>query len=215
VTTDLVTVVVLAALVAVGCSDDDDGTTSTTTAAPAATTTTSASAATTSTTTSALPDDGVSVPSAPAGGASTVPGAPATTPPDDLVPDGTSFGYVTAIGIEDRTVTIDIAELLTGDAAVQAAVEDGALEPGATSIDNDYYVRNRNPKLRTAGVGPTAPVNVLEDLGSPDLRAGSLRDLAQMLTEVAAGGGVDAARLPVQITATGGVVTRIDQVFFP
>ena len=134
----------------------------------------------------------------------------------DAVPDGTSFGYVTAINIGGSTVTIDIAELLTGDAAVTAAIEDGALEPGETSIDNDYYVRNKNPKLRTVTVGPTAPVNVLSSPGSPDLESGSLQKLAEALTAVPAGDPAEGGpRLPVQIVARGGVISRIDEVFFP
>ena len=134
----------------------------------------------------------------------------------DAVPDGTSFGYVTAINIGGSTVTIDIAELLTGDAAVTAAIEDGALEPGETSIDNDYYVRNKNPKLRTVTVGPTAPVNVLSSPGSPDLESGSLQKLAEALTAVPAGDPAEGGpRLPVQIVARGGLISRIDEVFFP
>jgi len=123
---------------------------------------------------------------------------------------------VTAINIGGSTVTIDIAELLTGDAAVTAAIEDGALEPGETSIDNDYYVRNKNPKLRTVTVGPTAPVNVLSSPGSPDLESGNLQKLAEALTAVPVGDPAEGGpRLPVQIVARGGLISRIDEVFFP
>lgn len=193
-----------------GCGGDDDaGDTTTTSVADAVTTTTLAAPTTSSTPTTTAGG---------AGSTTTAAGAPTTTgvdaAPSDAVPDGTSFGYVTAINIGGSTVTIDIAELLTGDAAVKAAIEDGALEAGETSIDNDYYIRNKNPKLRTAPVGPTAPVNVLSSPGSPDLESGSLQELAEALTAYPADPAAG-PRLPVQIVATGGTISRIDEVFFP
>ena len=193
-----------------GCGDDAAETPATTTTTPraAATSTTSTTRASSTTTVASGATTTVAGTAAPGGTTTTA----VATPSGDLVPDGTSFGYVTAINIGGRTVTIDIAELLTGDAAVKAAIEDGVLEPGETSIDNDYYVRNKNPKLRTAPVAPTAPVNVLADPGSPDLSSGSLQELALSLSKVTSD---DGPRLPVQIVASGGIVTRIDEVFFP
>jgi hypothetical protein len=199
-----------------GCGGDDtaDGADPTTTAAAKPTSTTSAPTTTSSTTTTVADGGAGSTTTAAVGVTTTAGGSDAASA--DAVPDGTSFGYVTAINIGGSTVTIDIAELLTGDAAVTAAIEDGALEPGETSIDNDYYVRNKNPKLRTVTVGPTAPVNVLSSPGSPDLESGSLQKLAEALTAVPAGDPAEGGpRLPVQIVARGGLISRIDEVFFP
>jgi hypothetical protein len=199
-----------------GCGGDDtaDGADPTTTAAAKPTSTTSAPTTTSSTSTTVADGGAGSTTTAAVGVTTTAGGSDAASA--DAVPDGTSFGYVTAINIGGSTVTIDIAELLTGDAAVTAAIEDGALEPGETSIDNDYYVRNKNPKLRTVTVGPTAPVNVLSSPGSPDLESGSLQKLAEALTAVPAGDPAEGGpRLPVQIVARGGLISRIDEVFFP
>ena len=199
-----------------GCGGDDtaDGADPTTTAAAKPTSTTSAPTTTSSTTTTVADGGAGSTTTAAVGVTTTAGGSDAASA--DAVPDGTSFGYVTAINIGGSTVTIDIAELLTGDAAVTAAIEDGALEPGETSIDNDYYVRNKNPKLRTVTVGPTAPVNVLSSPGSPDLESGSLQKLAEALTAVPVGDPAEGGpRLPVQIVARGGLISRIDEVFFP
>lgn len=199
-----------------GCGGDDtaDGADPTTTAAAKPTSTTSAPTTTSSISTTVADGGAGSTTTAAVGVTTTAGGSDAASA--DAVPDGTSFGYVTAINIGGSTVTIDIAELLTGDAAVTAAIEDGALEPGETSIDNDYYVRNKNPKLRTVTVGPTAPVNVLSSPGSPDLESGSLQKLAEALTAVPAGDPAEGGpRLPVQIVARGGVISRIDEVFFP
>lgn len=199
-----------------GCGGDDtaDGADPTTTAASRSTSTTSAPTPTSSTSTTVADGGAGSTTTAAVGVTTTAGGSDAASA--DAVPDGTSFGYVTAINIGGSTVTIDIAELLTGDAAVTAAIEDGALEPGETSIDNDYYVRNKNPKLRTVTVGPTAPVNVLSSPGSPDLESGNLQKLAEALTAVPVGDPAEGGpRLPVQIVARGGLISRIDEVFFP
>ncbi len=208
-------------LLVAGCGGDDtaDGADPTTTAASRSTSTTSAPTPTSSTSTT-VADGGAGSSTTAAVGVTTTAGSSDAASADaasaDAVPDGTSFGYVTAINIGGSTVTIDIAELLTGDAAVTAAIEDGALEPGETSIDNDYYVRNKNPKLRTVTVGPTAPVNVLSSPGSPDLESGNLQKLAEALTAVPVGDPAEGGpRLPVQIVARGGVISRIDEVFFP
>lgn len=203
-------------LLVAGCGGDDtaDGADPTTTAAAKPTSTTSAPTTTSSISTTVADGGAGSTTTAAVGVTTTAGGSDAASA--DAVPDGTSFGYVTAINIGGSTVTIDIAELLTGDAAVTAAIEDGALEPGETSIDNDYYVRNKNPKLRTVTVGPTAPVNVLSSPGSPDLESGSLQKLAEALTAVPAGDPAEGGpRLPVQIVARGGLISRIDEVFFP
>ena len=203
-------------LVVGGCGGDDtaDGADPTTTAAAKPTSTTSAPTTTSSISTTVADGGAGSTTTAAVGVTTTAGGSDAASA--DAVPDGTSFGYVTAINIGGSTVTIDIAELLTGDAAVTAAIEDGALEPGETSIDNDYYVRNKNPKLRTVTVGPTAPVNVLSSPGSPDLESGNLQKLAEALTAVPVGDPAEGGpRLPVQIVARGGLISRIDEVFFP
>jgi len=203
-------------LLVAGCGGDDtaDGADPTTTAAAKPTSTTSAPTTTSSISTTVADGGAGSSTTAAVGVTTTAGGSDAASA--DAVPDGTSFGYVTAINIGGSTVTIDIAELLTGDAAVTAAIEDGALEPGETSIDNDYYVRNKNPKLRTVTVGPTAPVNVLSSPGSPDLESGNLQKLAEALTAVPVGDPAEGGpRLPVQIVARGGLISRIDEVFFP
>lgn len=56
-------------------------------------------------------------------------------------------------------LTIDYVQFLTGQAAIKAAIADGVIKAGET-LDNDYYIRNQNPKLRTfiilAGASITA-----------------------------------------------------------
>lgn len=56
---------------------------------------------------------------------------------------------------------LDYVEFLTGEAANQAAREDGKIEPGET-VPNDCYVRNRSSKIRTFEIGDKVEVLVKE-----------------------------------------------------
>jgi hypothetical protein len=56
------------------------------------------------------------------------------------------------VNVAGRTVTVDLVQWFTGDAAAKAAAEDGKESPPP----NDYYVRNVNPRLRTLPVAPGA-----------------------------------------------------------
>lgn len=156
------------------------------------------------------------------GGPTSVPGAgapsstaavpPPTAAPTDPMPAGRSFGFVTGVNVADRIVTVDVAELLTGDAAVAAAIADGAVPPDAIGVDNDYYVRNRNPLVRTVAVAPAAVVRTLQDLGSPRMHETSL---AQLAVHVSLRRSFGQSGAPAWVTVTGGVVTRIEEVYFP
>lgn len=52
---------------------------------------------------------------------------------------------------------VDYIQFLTGAEADAAAIEDGKIPPGE-HIENDYYIRNQNPKLRTFEVASTVEV---------------------------------------------------------
>ena len=49
------------------------------------------------------------------------------------------------VDVAGRTVTVDLVQWFTGEAAAKAAAEDGQESPPP----NDYYLRNVNPRLRT------------------------------------------------------------------
>jgi len=106
------------------------------TTAPVATTTSTAPA-TTSTTARAV--DGPL-------GSGCSPGEAAT------LPEGEWFGFVTATSASG--IEFDLACWFTGQAAVEAAAEDGEESPPP----NDYYVRNDNPQIRSLTVSPEAGV---------------------------------------------------------
>ncbi|HUG31777.1 MAG TPA: hypothetical protein VMM14_02700 [Acidimicrobiia bacterium] len=121
----------------------------TTTEAPSTSTTDAASSTTVLSTTTTSPggDDG-----ADGSGCSPGPGA---------LPDGEWFGFVVAT--DDAELEFDLACWFTGDAAVEAAAEDGEESPPP----NDYYVRNVNETLRTVSVAPDTEVTWYPEVGDP------------------------------------------------
>jgi hypothetical protein len=95
-------------------------------------------------------------------------GTPATTaaPPSTAATPTTSEPVVLAGGrhpvylktvAPDRpTITFDLIQFFTGEAATKAAAEDGEESPPP----NDYYIRNVNSRLRTLPVQSGAPITV-------------------------------------------------------
>jgi hypothetical protein len=194
------------------CGGDDEATDGPTTTRRTTTTTVDRSTTTGAPASTITVADGTGSTTTTAKGDAATTTAAAPKPPSDPVPDGNSFGYLKGVDVGGSTITIDIAELLTGDEAVQAAIEDGVLEPGETSIDNDYYIRNKNAKLRTAPVAPTATVRTLDDVGSPDLSTSSMTSLAGDLAERSTN---EPDGIPIRIVAAGGIVSHVEEVFFP
>jgi hypothetical protein len=151
------------ALLGAACGDDDDATAGPGTTAPEPGGTTTTAAPTEGPTTSQPPT--TSPATTPTTGPSAVEdraeGAGCTPDGDDLT-DGRWFGFVSAptgSGFE-----FDLACWFTGDAAAEAAAEDGEESPPP----NDYYVRNANPRLRSLTLAsPDVPVTWTEQAGDP------------------------------------------------
>jgi hypothetical protein len=128
-------------LTAAACGSDDDSSgdnagravvTTTTTAAAADTTTSTGDA----TTTTGAPSEFASGPNyVTTEGPS---GAGCTPGQTDTLPTGWWAGEITSVG--ESSIDLDLICFFSGDAATQAAQEDG------TQAENDYYVRNANPR---------------------------------------------------------------------
>jgi hypothetical protein len=76
-----------------------------------------------------------------------------------LLADGRHAGYVTAIDGSARTITVDVIQFLTGDAANEAFHQDHPEVGG--NVPNGYYIRNVNTRLRTLPVRQNATVHVV------------------------------------------------------
>jgi hypothetical protein len=68
-------------------------------------------------------------------------GAPTTSEPVELA-DGRHPVYLKSVDPGQQTVTFDLIQFFTGDAATKAAAEDNKESPPP----NDYYIRNVNPQ---------------------------------------------------------------------
>lgn len=113
------------------------------------TTTTGTSPTTTvATTSTSLPDSGPTTlpPNEGPSGSGCTPGDTVT------LPEGEWFGFVEATSA--TTIDFDLACWFTGEAAVEAAAEDGEESPPP----NDYYVRNDNTQIRSLTMSSEAMV---------------------------------------------------------
>jgi hypothetical protein len=186
-----------------GCGDDDDdddeGATPTTASAPATTSSTAAPPTTASPSTTA---PSTTAPPTTAGGATEEPSELGDS--DDTgrseLEDGRHFGFWETFEIGDTIAygEFDLAQLLTGAAAEAAAAERG------DEVNNDYYIVNDNPRLRTLIAEGDTVVQVLEG-GTPDLIDTNVADFAVERSPDAG----------FWVTIEDGIVTEIEQQFVP
>lgn len=155
-----VALVLMLALVLVGCGGDED---STTTLASTGSSVGGTSSTETSTTTTVAPTTS----SASTTESSTTTEPSTTTTTEELssaetrLPDGTirAMGYIDRVWEDGgvRYLSIDYAEMLTGPEADAAAIEAGEIPPGE-HVPNDYYIRNVNPMKREFAVSDSVEI---------------------------------------------------------
>ena len=170
------------ALLMAGCSSG--GGTSTTTASttfvqPDETTTTAGLPGELTTSTSAEPVTGDSTTTTAVveetTTSSTVPGETTTTEKLSTAEQRLANGHIKAMGYikkvwvqgGKRYISIDYAEMLTGQAAIDAAVAAGEIQPGE-DLPNDYYIRNTNHELRQFEVSASVAITTASWDASPD-----------------------------------------------
>jgi hypothetical protein len=158
-------------MLAAACGGTGDTTTTsgpTTTAAQQTTTTAATTTTASTTTTTQAPETTTTL--APAGGpfvvgepgASPVEALPGSdgasgsgcAPGSDALPDGIWFGFITARAADG--IDFDLACFYAGDIAYEEGAKDGE------EVNNDYYIRNDNPTLRTIAVDATVPVYAID-----------------------------------------------------
>ena len=110
---------------------------------------------------------------------------------------------VKRVTMAGRTVTVDLVQWFTGEAAAKAAAEDGKESPPP----NDYYIRNVNPRLRTLPLATNARLTLTAQTAG---QGGS--DPVQ----------VDLARLAASgrnhlfwATVQGGRIQRLEEQYLP
>jgi hypothetical protein len=133
-----------------------------------------------------------------------------------VLADGRSAAYLTGLDTARNTVTLDLIEFLTGDAA---KAEWRKKHPGDTSgPDNDYMIINNNTKLRTLPVAAGAQCVVLSSLGGTDTKTISFAAFPAFLHQQNTGMKLtapDIAVLPFWLTVEHGTVVKFEEQFLP
>lgn len=153
------------------------------------------------------------VPTAPSTTASTTEPAPPAPKPE--LEDGRHFGYVKSVdlGPKPATIEFDLAYLLTGKEANREAAKRGYPTP----VDNDYFVVNDNPKLRTLPLSDDLELRLLDWKHCCDtFFAGDLgRFAASFEREKYPAGNYKGRFSAYTLTVEDGVVVEIDEHYFP
>ena len=134
-------------------------------------------------------------------------------PVTDVTAEGRLFGSIKAVNA--TSLELDEAEFLTGEAANEAAVEDGYIEEGDT-VPNDYYVDDPNQRITWLPISRDVVVELetyAED-GNVGLAPRDYTDLVCIFEETVP---IDRSHTQAWywVTVTDGVVTRIEEQYVP
>ena len=132
---------------------------------------------------------------------------PATTEPAELT-DGRHPAYIKSVDAAGQTVTFDLIQFFTGEAATKAAAEDGEESPPP----NDYYIRNVNSRLRTLPVKAGAPITV--NVLAAQATGSATKDVPVTLEKLASY-FPNSGTPPFWITVEQGQITEMAQQFLP
>jgi hypothetical protein len=219
---------VVLALLAAGCGGGSSTTTTTTFAQPEETTTTglpgelttsteaAGGDATTTTTTTAVAEETTT---------SSTGAEESTTTTEKLstAEQRLANGHIKAMGYikkvweqgGKRYISIDYAEMLSGQAAIDAAVKAGEIQPGE-DLPNDYYIRNTNTQERQFEVSGSAAITTSTWDASPDApRAITWADFVSLWSATPPEAAVYLRDAPWWIERDGQTVIRIDEQYLP
>lgn len=135
---------------------------------------------------------------------------------DRAPPDGRHFGYIKTIDARYATLTIDLATLVTGDAADRAAAAAGEIQAG-DHVPNGYFIENRDESYVTLRLDDGVVVRVLGD--PPRLVEGELLPLAASFAkrpdEVRRGARYRGVTSQYWVTVRDGVIVEIEEQYLP
>jgi hypothetical protein len=173
-------------------------------------TTTSTSAATSTSTT------------APATSSSTTESSTTTTTEalssaETRLPNGNirAMGFIDKVWEEDgaRYLSIDYAEMLTGEEAKAAAIEAGEIGPDE-DLPNDYFIRNTNPQTREFRVSDSVAITTATLGGAMD-EPGTWAEFLSFWSDSPPEGGEHLHMVPWWIERDGAVVISIAEQYLP
>ena len=142
--------------------------------------------------------------------------APTTEPPTTAaLDDGRHFGYVKGMDASAKTLVFDLAYFLSGEEANKAAAEDGVIEAGET-VDNDYYIRNQNTRLRTVPYASSVKITLVN---WPDCCSNPVDgDVSKFVASFQPSGKDDLYMGPDSqywLTVQDGTVVQIEEQYLP
>lgn len=150
-----------------------------------------------------------------AGGATTPRTGQPSASPSPALDDGRHFGYIQSVQLtaQPQFIVFDLAFLLTGDEANQAAADRGMETP----VPNDYFIVNDNPRLRELPAAPGLRILLLDWTNCCDTM---FRADPQLFQE-----SFDRKKYPpgnykgkfsgYWLTVRGGAVTKVEEQYFP
>lgn len=210
-----VTVLLAVSLVlANGCGDGEE--TTTTASAPATTVTTAAPTTTTAASVS------TSVPVTETSSTTTVPSTTTTTieelsSAETRLPNGDikGMGFIDIVWEADgmRYLSIDYAEMLTGEEARQAAIEAGYIEPDE-DLPNDYFIRNVSNQKREFAVADVVAITTSTRSGGPG-EAATWEEFLSFWSGDPPEGAQHLHDMPWWIIRSGNEVYAIDEQYIP
>jgi hypothetical protein len=119
-----------------------------------------------------------------------------------VLTDGNHDAFIRKLDTRGRTVVVDVVQVFTDKAAVEAAVQDGRSREDAQYLS--VWVRNQNPRLRTLPLASGFKVNLIGGCEDSTL---SREALLQKLAANARIAGV----YYYTLTVKDGAVQRIDE----
>jgi hypothetical protein len=113
-----------------------------------------------------------------------------------------------------RYISIDYAEMLTGDEAIAAAVAAGDIAPGE-DLPNDYFIRNTSPQKREFVVAPSASITTATFGGGSDQQPASWSEFMSFWSDSPPEGAEHLHDVPWWIERDGKVVVSIEEQYLP
>ncbi len=208
---------------AAACSGDTTSTTVTTGSVQPEETTTTGLPGELTTSTEPVGGDTTTTTTAEAGDTTTTSETAGTTTTEKLstaetrLPNGhiKAMGFIKEVHTKDgqNYISIDYAEMLSGQEAIDAAIAAGDLAPGE-DLPNDYYIRNTNPELREFAVSPGVAITTSTWEGEFDKPV--TWDVFASFWSASPPGGAEFLRdSPWWIERDGQTVIKIDEQYLP
>lgn len=140
--------------------------------------------------------------------------------PTPALADGVYFAFVTAGEDETgaHTMGVDLAEMLTGEEARRAAVEDGVIEEGE-ELPNDFYIDNPQIKYELLHVTDGAVFDMISGDDTTRKVALDVDDFSALYDGSYAGaavyGVVPLEPVAMDVTVTAGLIAGAEAVYLP